>query len=287
MSIWIDGIEVILSGKFIKYAKVVPECYCMITDPKEIIKTILKSGYSADIFTFCQRLPDTDPKYNYFMEWEEIAALEISTYEHWSTKQIIRENRKNIVKAHKKGIVLKEIQYTDEFVKGIVDIYNESPVRQGKTFLHYQKDFKTVKKENGTYLDKSVFIGAYFDHKLIGFVKIFIDEGCASTIQVISKIEHRDKKTSNALLAKTVEVCAHKNIKYLQYGVWSTGTLGDFKIYNGFQKMLTPRYYIPITLKGKSIIKMRLHRGMGNIIPYKVSMRLKAIRKKWHERRMF
>ena len=104
-----------------------------------------------------------------------------------------------------------------------MDIYNETPVRQGKKFWHYNKDFETVKMENGTFADRSIFIGAYFEDTLIGFVKIVLTEGCASTLQVISKIEHRDKKPTNALLAKTVEICA--SIGVPTFGRWLVGVL--------------------------------------------------------------
>ena len=32
-------------------------------------------------------------------------------------------------------------------VNGIIGIFNQSPVRRGKPFWHYGKDFDTVKKE--------------------------------------------------------------------------------------------------------------------------------------------
>ena len=283
MSIWIDGIEIIMSGKLFRFANVAPECYGMINDPDILINNIKKHGYSFDILTFGQRLPNIEPKYPYYQEWDEIAVLNITTYENWLNKQIIKENKKNIAKAAKRGIIVREVEFSDDLVNGIIDIYNESPVRQGKKFWHYNKDFDTVKSENGTYLDRCVFIGAFYEDRIIGFVKIVITEGCASTLQVISKIEHRDKKPTNALLAKTVEFCASRNIPYLQYGVWSGGTLGDFKSQNGFQKMLVPRYFIPITLRGRSCLSMQLHQGINKIMPYKVLNELKGIRKKWYE----
>ncbi|MGZ5133531.1 MAG: hypothetical protein ACXWCG_00210 [Flavitalea sp.] len=283
MSIWIDGFEIVRNGKLLKYANVAPECYGSINDPKILIKKIKDSSRGFDIVTFGQRLPDITPQFNYYLEWEEIAALRITTYENWLNKQIIKENRKNIIKAAKKGITVCESEFNDDFVKGIVDIYNESPIRQGKKFPHYKKDFETVKYENGSYLDRSIFIGAYYENNLIGFVKIVLTEQCASTMQVISMIEHRDKKPTNALLAKTVEVCATRSIPFLQYGVWSRGSIGKFKIYNGFEKMLVPKYIVPITLKGKVVLGINLHREVKYFIPNKIIDILKDARKKWYE----
>lgn len=283
MSIWIDDIEVILTGTFVTSAYVAPECYGLVDDPESLAQELRKRDHPADLLIFGQRLPDTSPKYSYYMEWDEIAALRITTYDNWFSKQIIKENRKNIAKAEKKGIRVAEASYDDDFVAGIVDIYNESPIRQGKRFQHYQKDPETVRKENGTYLDRSIFIGAYWDHRLIGFIKLVLAEGCASTLQVISKIEHRDKKPTNALLAKAVELCAAKNIPYLQYGGWSDGTLGDFKRYNGFEKVLVPIYFVPATIKGRMILKLKLHHGIKQLVPDRAFVTIKNIRKRMAE----
>lgn len=285
MSIWIDDIEVILTGNFIKYANVAPESYELIGDHEALIKKIL-ARRGVDIVSFGQRLPNTEPRYKYFNDWEEVAALKITTYDHWLSKQIIKENKKNIAKAAKKGIIVRESKYDDQFVNGIMDIYNESPYRQGKRFLHFDKDFETVKVENGTYCDKSIFIGAYYKDLLIGFVKLFLSERCASTLQVISKIEHRDKKPTNALLAKAVEICASRGIQYLQYGVWSSGSLGRFKTYNGFEKMLLPKYYVPVTLKGKAAIAARLHRGIRSVVPRKAVEAAIYLRSKWYSNKV-
>jgi hypothetical protein len=283
ISVWIGDIEILLAGTLVKYARVAPECYELVRDPESLAQAMRDQGHPADLLIFGQRLPDTRPKYSYYMEWDEIAALRITTYDNWVSKQIIKENRKNIAKAEKKGIQVAEASYDDDFVAGIVDIYNESPIRQGKRFLHYQKDLETVRNENGTYLDRSVFIGAYWDHQLIGFIKLVLAEGCASTLQVISKIEHRDKKPTNALLAKAVELCAAKNIPYLQYGGWSDGTLGDFKRYNGFEKVLVPIYFVPATIMGRMILKLKLHHGIKELVPHRAFATMKYIRKKMAE----
>ena len=282
MSIWFDDIEIVTKGKYLTIAQVAPECYELINDPDTLINKLKLHGSGFDIVTFGQRLPDVIPRHNYYLEWEEIAALRITTYENWINNQIIKENRKNIAKAGKKGVTVRQSEFNDDFVNGIVEIYNESPVRQGKKFWHYKKDFQTVKRENSTYPDRSIFIGAYFENILIGFVKIVLTEKCASTLQVISKIEHRDKKATNALLAKTVEICASRNIPYLQYGVWSTGTLGKFKVHNGFEKTLVPKYIAPITLRGKAALRMNLHHGVRHIIPNELLEILKKIRSKWY-----
>ena len=50
-------------------------------DPKSLgsQRDALKQRY--DIFSFWQRFPDTDPRYKYFMEWDNVAVLEIKSFQ--------------------------------------------------------------------------------------------------------------------------------------------------------------------------------------------------------------
>jgi hypothetical protein len=280
-SIWIDDIEIVVVGGLVTRAYVAPECYALVRDPADIAEKISRRRPGTDVVVFGQRMPEVQPKFDYPMEWEAIAVIEISGYDKW-LEQIGKENRKNIAKAARRGVVVREVAYDDEFVRGIMDIYDESPVRQGKKFWHYGKDFETVKRENGTYADRSVVIGAYHEDELIGFVKMVLTEKCASTLQVISKLRHRDKKATNALIAKAVEICAARGIPYLQYGVWSEGTLGEFKARNGFKRHLVPMYVHALTLKGRLSIRTNTHHGVQHALPPRLAQLLKTARRRWH-----
>ena len=281
-TVWFDNIEIIITGGLINTARVASECYEDITDPGSFMQEFKKTNRNADIFSFGQRLPEIKPKFNYYMEWTSVAAIPIKSYDYWLKKQIDKDTRKNIKKATNRGVITKAVNFDDNFVKGILDIYNESPIRQGKPFWHYKKDFDTIKREHSTYLNKCEFIGAYFKEEFIGFILMFYSEKCASTMQVISKIEHRDKKTTNALIAKAVEVCEQKNVQYLQYGVWSEGTFGDFKRHNGFEQILIPQYYIPLNNIGKLAITRHLHHGISGVLPDKMIRYLIDLRTKWY-----
>ena len=163
----------------------------------------------------------------------------------------------------------------------MTDIFNETPIRQGKPFWHYGKDFETVKREFSRFLFREDLIGAYYNGELIGFIML-ADAGKFAVLgQIISKIEHRDKAPNNALLAKAIEICERKNIPYLVYAKWDDGTLGAFKRHNGFQKINLPRYYVPLGPMGKVAIKLRLHHGIKGVIPTRVQERLKGYRRVW------
>jgi hypothetical protein len=281
----LENKKIVISGGFVKIASVEQEWEEDLENPAEFVDKVKAVGLNADLFTFWQRVPNTEPQYAYHMEWDNMALIPIKDFKYWWEKQTDATARNKIRKAEKKGVIIKEVDYTDHFVRGIMDIYNESPVRQGKPFWHYGKDFETVKKMNGMYLDKSHFIGAYFNDELIGFIKLIYGNNSARTVQILSKVEHRDKAPTNGLVAKAVEICAHKNIGYFIYDRWADSSLGDFKRNNGFQKIELPRYYIPLNTKGAIALKLGLHHGVAEILPDSLKSRLKHLRTQWYERK--
>ena len=125
--------------------------------------------------------------------------------------------KQNIKKAAKRGVVVRVAPFDDQFVRGIVDIYNESPIRQGRRFWHYGKDFATVKAETAHCLERSEFIGAYVGDEMIGFVKLLRVGVANDLVLIVSKQTHFDKRPTNALIAKAVEGCAERGVRYLTY----------------------------------------------------------------------
>ena len=94
----------------------------------------------------------------------------------------------------------------------------------------------------------------------------------------------------NALIAKAVDVCHKKKFPYLVYGKFVYGKKGedkltDFKRHNGFKKICLPRYYIPLTFKGKIALKLNLHHDIEKILPQKIIVRLLDLRKKWYSKK--
>ena len=159
----------------------------------------------------------------------------------------------------KKGVVLRNVPLDDELVRGIKTIYDESPVRQGKRFKHYGLDLEALHAAHASYLDRSEFVGAFLDDRLIGFIKLVHQPGWSSLMQIISLISERDKAPTNALIAKAVEICAEKQIPRLQYGIWSRRTIGDFKERHAFEEYRVPRYYVPLTPLGQAALALGLH----------------------------
>lgn len=279
----VDDKHLSVTGSWLKTAQLIDEWHVDITDPASFSKALSKSQVSADLFSFWQRPPDIEPRFNYYYEWDPIAVLPVTTYDHWLKKQLNSKTRNMLTKAEKKGVAVRPATFDDEFVRGMVAIFNESPVRQGRPFWHYGKDFETVKREFSRYLFREELFGAYVDDELIGFIFV-IDAGHIAMLgQIISLISHRDKSPNNALIAKAVEVCAARNVPFLAYAKWpAPGSLRDFKRHNGFECVQLPRYYVPLTLKGHLALKLKLHRGASARIPEGVLSRLKAVRARFY-----
>ena len=279
----VEGKRILIEGEIPRIARLEQEWYEDVEDPRTLINQLCKSEPRPDIFTFWQRLPDTEPKYSYPMELDSIAALPIKSYSLWWEKQIDRKARNKIRKAQKNGVVVKPATFDDRFVRGITSIFNETPIRQGRHYLHYGKDFETVKRQFSRFLFREEIFGAYLGEELVGFIMLAYAENYAYLGQIISKIAHRDLAPNNLLLAKAVERCAEKGVPYLVYALWLEDSLGDFKRSNGFQKFDLPRYYVPLTGKGKLALKLGLHRGWKEAIPKPLRKPLKKLRTWWYD----
>jgi len=274
-SICIDGRRIIVIGKWIKRAAVQDEDLDegkAIENPEFLISELKQGKLNADMFTFAQKLSDPKPKHQYYMEWDNAAVIPLKDFSDWWEKRLSQDTRRNVRRAAKMGVTVKTARFDDDLVKGIVKIYDETAVRQGKPFWHYRKGFEVVKSEAGTYLDRSEFIGAYFGDALIGFIKLTYGNGCAHIIHILSKEEHTDKRPTNALIDKAVEVCVSRGLSYLTYCKYIDGgneksALTEFKRRNGFEQLLYPRYFVPLTVKGRIALRLRFHHGWRNALP--------------------
>ena len=286
----INGERIMVEGKFLRIAKrhawPQQEWFEDVDNPEMLIAELQKAKPRPDILTFWQRLPDMRPRYSYPMELDSVAALPVKSYSFWWEKQITRNARNKVRKAEKKGIVIKPATFDDQFIEGITTIFNETPIRQGRHYLHYGKDFETVKREFSRFLFREEIFGAYLGPELVGFIMLANAGRYAFLGQIISKIAHRDLAPTNALMAKAVERCADKGLPYLVYAYWLDDSLGDFKRSNGFQKFDLPRYFVPLTPKGTLALKLGLHRGWKEAVPKQMRRPLKNLRRRWNDWRL-
>ena len=293
MSAFIDDKLIMVAGKWIKMAAVHDEIWLegqIIDNPELFISKLKESDLKADIFTFAQKIPDCKPKYKFNMEWDNVAAIPITTYQDW-WKNVSSDMRKDVKRAEKRGVIIKEVEFNDEIVQGVLEINNETPIRQGRHFVHFGKDFETVKKEYSTYLGRSEFIGAYYKEELVGIIKMVYVGELACFMEILSKTKHHDKRPTNALIAKAVEICEKKRKSYLTYGQYYYGnkkksSFVDFKHRNGFERIIFPRYYVPLTIKGRIAIKLHLQLGLIGILPGYLISFFVNLRSKIYQRKM-
>jgi len=286
------GQEIKVQGSLIRIARLEGEGYHFLDDPEVLLSGLRQCGARIDLFTFMQKLPETNPKFAYPMEWDNFAALSVSTFDHWWMEQIGFKARNKAKQAEKKGVVIREVAFDDTLVKGIWEIYNETPIRQGRRFPHYGKDLEAVHREEATFLARSVFIGAFLDDKLIGFVKLVTDETGtqAGLMNILSMVAQRDKAPTNALIAQAVRSCGERGINFLVYSRFSYGSkvqssITDFKKRNGFQRIDVPRYYVPLTVLGRAAFQLGLHHRFVDRLPESVVSRIRELRNAWYNRK--
>jgi hypothetical protein len=166
-------------------------------------------------------------------------------------------------------------------------------VRQGRPFTHFGKSLDAIYKEEATYLDRSVFIGAFHEGHLIGFVKMVSDETGtqAGLMNIVSMIRHRDKAPTNSLVVEAVRMCAARKISYLVYSNFAYGkkkpdSVADFKERNGFLRMDVPRYYVPLTPIGKLAFRVKLHHNLADRLPEPFVSKLRDLRNSWYNRKL-
>ena len=287
----IEGCRVDREGIWIKLARVHDELWLengAVCEPGLFIAALEKSRCGADLFTFAQALPELEPRFHYHTEWDNISVANTTDFAAWWSS-VPQESRKNVRRSQRRGVTVELVELDHALVRGIKVIYDETPVRQGRRFRHYQKTLDAIESENSSYLDRAQFIGAFFDGQLIGFIKMVRVGSTARIMQIISLNAHYDKRPTNALLAKAIETCAQRGLSHLIYGqhVYDNkvdSSVTEFKRRNGFNQVLLPRYYVPLSQKGRLALSLGLHRGLKEKLPPGVRDTLLAVRTAIYQR---
>ena len=96
--------DIKIEGRLIRIGCIDGDQYKFLDDPRPILENIRTARGRMDLFTFMQRLPEVAPKYEYPMEWDNFAALQITTYEHWWKDQIGYKARNKAKQAEKHSV---------------------------------------------------------------------------------------------------------------------------------------------------------------------------------------
>ena len=292
MSMKVCDREIKIDGRLIRIGRLDGDKYKFVDDPEVLLNGLRSSGTRVDLFTFMQRVSEPSPKFQYPMEMDNLAVLPVSTFDHWWTQQIGSNPRNRARQAEKKGATVREVAFDEDLVKGIWEIYNECPIRQGTRFRHYGKDIGIIREMSATYLDSSIFVGVFLRDKLIGFAKLVADETWtqANLMHVVSMVGYKEKAPTNALIAQAVKSCANRGIRYLVYQNYSYGNktgdgLSRFKEVNGFKRIDLPRYYVPLTPIGRAALRLGLHNKLAAHVPEPLLAKLREFRSAWYSRK--
>lgn len=243
--------------------------------PTEMLVEKLRE-IDVDVFTFIERKWNKEilnPSRSWIKTTDNVALLKLSKYEDWWTA-IGKKTRNMIRKAKKSGVITKVATANEELAKGIWKIYNEQPIRQGRSFPHYGVALARV-RNNVLSSKKSTFIGAFVKDELAGFIQLVHGDNITIISQILSLQKHWDKAVNNSLVAKSIEICANQQENWLMYGrMGNHPSLDKFKQNNGFAKISLVRYYLPLTAKGKLAAKLRLHREFKDVLPQSIKYKL-------------
>jgi hypothetical protein len=285
--------NIVITGKYLKVAQVQDEAFTEgeVLPGAGFDQVVRDASAGADLFTFIQKIPATEPRYDYHMEWTNLAVIESHNFRDWWENKLPQVTRKNVRRAGRRGVVVRPAKVDEAFVNGITEIYNEIPIRDGRPFRHFGKTSHVIEREMSTMPDRSHFLGAYCGEELVGFLRL-IDMGQSSSIlHLVCKRAHYDRRPSNALVAAAVEYCSQSGSSYLIYGQYhygnrSNGPLTEFKRRNGFSRFLVPRYFIPLTFWGRVCLSLRLHQGISGVLPTPCVDAALAVRSKYFEHRL-
>ena len=280
--------ELVVRGRWLRQAMIRDEEWtpgAVVDSPEALIGQARACRPRADLLVFAQKLPATEPHFTgYHMEWDNVAAVSTASYEAW-LNSVSRKLRQDLNRAKRKGLDVRLADFDDALVRGIVSIYNETPIRQKRRFIHYGKSVDETRRVNATYLDRADFIGAYVDDDLVGLIKLVYIGGTARIMQIIAKESHQDCRPTNALIATAIETAAARHCTHLIYGKYTyfnktDSSIVQFKRRNGFTEFRLPRYVVPLTGKGAMALTLNLHQGYRHLAPEKLTYTLLDVREK-------
>lgn len=234
----------------------------------------------GDLFTFWQLYPNTTPHYSYWHEWDRIAIIDTHSHNEWFIS-LPKKTRNMIRKSQKLGVTVAEVTPSMSFCLAIEKINNETPTRQGRPYRHYHEPLKDVMAGYMNTRSTDFFLAAYYQNAIVAVAQVCNGYSFAFLSAFIGLQQHFDKAVMNALMSDVVKACERHGIKYLAYERISDDSLGRFKQNNGFVDKQVPRYYIPLTFRGKLLLTLHLHRGLRSLIPDRMKPTLRRAKRRF------
>lgn len=279
--------RVVSTGTFLRQARLFDEQLvesAMWPSVEQVRAALSATRLRADLYSFARPF---DPGFDLpgaHREPDNLAVLSTRSYDDWWVG-LPRQTRRNVKIAEERGVVTRAAELDDALVAGIKRIYDETPLRQGRRFWHYRRPLERVREINGTYPERSQFIGAFFEGELIGVLKYIRVDRVAIMIQILTMQSHRDRRAIFALLRHAVELCREQGLEDLvydkfDYGVNRDSTLAEFKRRVGFAEHPFNRFHVPLTWFGELALSTGLHQSWHHMLPIGVTSWLHDARSK-------
>ena len=254
-----------------------------VRDPQAFVQALRRSALAPDLCTF--RLPASGvlPAVPVRLHEDMLAVIDTRDPAAWWAN-VPQQTRKNVRRAERRGLVVREVAFDEALVRGIRRIYDETPMRQGRPFWHHGKDLEAVRRENATYLERAGFLGAYVGEELVGFLKWVRVGRRARIMQILALVREQDRRPTMALIAHAVTVVHARGLEALVYdrmvyGNKAASPMTEFKRRMGFQGVAQPHATVALTGRGRLVLALGLHRPLTERLPGPVLERLLAWRR--------
>lgn len=262
----IQGRLWVAHGKWLRRAEIWDEQWCdqshdptgpLTIDPKSVAQVLVERPGFADLFSF--EWPPSQPLdlqgLHHAIRWTNRAVLPTLDPARWWA-ELPQETRKNVRRAERRGVKIREVTWSADLARAIKRIYDESPLRQGRAFWHYGKSLEQVMQDNATYLDRATFLGAYIEDELVAFMKWVKVNDQGRIMQILALQAHQDKRPLISLIAHAVTVCHRQNLTGLIYGQMTYGakaqsSMMEFKRRLGFSQEEVRNLVVAVTPKGR------------------------------------
>lgn len=76
---------IVTKGRFVRIAEIFDEYWQMadsLPDPECVLEHLKGASHKPDLFTFAQRAPFTEPRFQFYKEWDNVAAMPILSLIH-------------------------------------------------------------------------------------------------------------------------------------------------------------------------------------------------------------
>src|SRR5262245_47143186 len=113
-SVRIDDRNIVVTGRWLRVATVQDEGLVegeVVANPSSLLAQLRKANLSADLFTFPQGYSEAAPRCDLTFEWDNLAAIQIISFDDWLKNRLSQDTRRNVRKAAKSGIEIKAVPF--------------------------------------------------------------------------------------------------------------------------------------------------------------------------------